>query len=340
MTTLFRQTDSCPVVAPCEWQTVLAEAVTDPGELCRLLDLPADFAEEARRAALRYGLLVPRPYLDRIRPGNPDDPLLRQVLPIEAESQIVEGFSRDPLRETVASPTPGLLAKYRGRSLIVTTGRCGVHCRFCFRRHHPSPSVEGSIERLEEAFNHLAQDPSIHEVILSGGDPLTLDDGVLGELAKRFAQIGHLHRLRLHTRMPIVVPQRVTHDLLTWCNATRLTVVMVIHVNHPAEIDGAVVKAIRQLVDEGILLLSQSVLLRGVNDQCGVLAELFASLANLRVLPYYLHQLDRVAGAAHFEVAEPEGIAIVEELRTRLPGYAVPRYVRDIPGNRSKQVLA
>ena len=328
------------MTAPPQWQTVLAEAVTDPEELCRLLDLPAELAQAARPAAPGFRMLVPRPYLDRIRPGDSNDPLLRQVLPIAAELQVVEGFSRDPLCETAASPTPGLLAKYRSRSLIVTTGRCGVHCRFCFRRHHPTPSAAGKIHRLEEAFHHLSQDPSVHEVILSGGDPLTLDDEVLGQLANRFAEFDHIHRLRLHTRMPIVIPQRVTGDLLAWCHATRLTVIMVIHVNHPAEIDGTVAAALGRLVDAGIPVLSQSVLLRGVNDRCDVLAELFECLADLRVLPYYLHQLDRVAGAAHFEVAESVGIGLVEELRTRLPGYAVPRYVRDIPGNRSKQVLA
>lgn len=340
MTTLSYRADSHAGAARHEWQTILAESLTDPGELSRLLKLPSAFADEARRAAGPFRMLVPRPYLDRIRPGDPDDPLLRQVMPAAAESKRVEGFSRDPLCEASASLAPGLLSKYRGRSLIVTTGQCGVHCRFCFRRHCLPPSLEGSVARLEQSLNYLACDPSIHEVILSGGDPLVVDDDTLGELARRIAEIKHIRRLRVHTRLPIVVPQRVTDELLGWIQQTRLAVVVVLHVNHPAEIDTAVARAIGRLVDAGIPLLSQSVLLRGVNDRCEVLEELFERLVDLRVMPYYLHQLDRVAGAAHFEVPAEEGLELIAELRTRLPGYAVPRYVRDIPGNPNKHVLA
>ncbi len=340
MTTFSQRADPCAGTSRRDWQTVLAEAVTDPDELCRLLDLPASLADEARRAAGSFRLLVPRPYVNRIRPGDPNDPLLRQVLPIAAESEPVEGFGRDPLCEAIATPTPGLLSKYRGRSLMVTTGRCGVHCRFCFRRHHPTPCLAGGENHLKEALDHLAQDPSIHEVILSGGDPLALDDGALGELAQEIAGLDHVRRIRLHTRMPVVVPQRVTDEFLAWASRSRLTVVMVLHINHPAEIDGAVATAIGQLSDAGIPLLSQSVLLRGINNDSDVLAELFERLIDHRVMPYYLHQLDRVAGAAHFEVPESEGIKLIENLRCRLPGYAVPRYVHDIPGNRGKQVLA
>ena len=325
---------------PREWQTILADAVRDPTELCRLLDLPASLAEEARRAAGPFSVVVPRSYLKRIRPGNPEDPLLRQILPSTAELSQVEGFVRDPLLEAAASPAPGLLSKYRGRSLIVATGRCGVHCRFCFRRHHPTPSAECSDGHFKDVLDHLRQDQSIHEAILSGGDPLVLDDRALAELADQLSDIKHLQRLRLHSRIPVVIPQRITDELLAWCGQTRLTVVMVIHVNHPNEIDGAVAVAIGRLVDAGIPVLSQTVLLRGVNDRAHVLEALFERLVGLRVMPYYLHQLDRVAGAAHFEVAEQEGRELVEQLRSSLPGYAIPRYVRDIPGNRSKHILA
>ena len=340
MTTLSSQADPRLGESPEDWQTILANAVTDPGELCRLLDLPQALADAATRAARPFQLLVPRPFLERISPGDPNDPLLRQILPVEAESEAVEGFGPDPLCEADATPAPGLLSKYRGRSLIVTTGRCGVHCRFCFRRHRSGPATAGSLPLLDEPLRHLEQDPSIHEVILSGGDPLTLDDTLLAELVHRISQIEHIRRLRLHSRMPIVIPQRVTDDLLAWACKTRLTVLMVLHVNHPAEIDGAVAHSIARLVDSGIPLLSQSVLLRGVNDQADILAQLFERLVDLRVMPYYLHQLDRVASAAHFEVPEQEGLKIIRELRGRLPGYAVPRYVRDIPGNPSKHVLA
>ncbi len=325
---------------PSEWQAILADAVTSPDELCRLLHLPASLAEQARRAAEPFAVVVPRSYLKRIRHSDPEDPLLRQILPSAAELPQVEGFVCDPLSEAAASPVPGLLSKYRGRSLIVATGRCGVHCRFCFRRHHPTPSVECNAGRFADVLDLLRQDQSIHEAILSGGDPLVLDDRALAELADQLSEIKHLQRLRLHSRMPVVIPQRITDELLAWCGRTRLTVVMVIHINHPNEIDDAVAVAIGRLVDAGIPVLSQTVLLRGVNDNADVLEALFERLVALRVMPYYLHQLDRVAGAAHFEVAQQEGCKLVEQLRSRLPGYAIPRYVRDIPGNRSKHILA
>lgn len=339
MTILSNQADRFAGSALHPWQKVLAEAVTDPGELCRLLNLPQTLAEAADRVGRSFRLLVPRPFLERIRPGDLNDPLLRQVLPMAAESEVVEGFGRDPLCEADAMTATGLLSKYRGRSLIVATSRCGVHCRFCFRRHRPFPPAGGSDGRLEEVLGHVARDASIREVILSGGDPLVIDDSDLGEVARRVSEMGHVRRLRLHSRLPIVVPQRVTEGLLSWVRQTRLTIVVVLHVNHPAEIDGAVARAIDRLIGAGIPLLSQTVLLRGVNDRVEVLAGLFERLVDLRVMPYYLHQLDRVAGAAHFEVPEEEGLELVRRLRSELPGYAVPRYVRDIPGNPNKRVL-
>jgi len=322
-----------------DWQTVLAEAVTDPQELCRRLQLPTATAEQARRGAEGFGVLVPHPYLTRIKPGDPDDPLLRQVLPTEDEQKPAPGFTVDPLCEASATTAPGLLSKYAGRSLIVTTGRCGVHCRFCFRRHGIHPTGEAEIRLAEEAIRHIAADSTVREVILSGGDPLTVDDRRLGDLAERIGAVDHVTRLRIHTRLPVLVPQRVTGDLMGWIRRSRLQVIVVLHLNHPAEIDDSVARAFSRLADAGIPMLSQSVLLRGVNDDFEVLARLFERLVDLRVMPYYLHQLDRVAGAAHFEVPEQTGIDLVCQLRRRLPGYAVPRYVRDIPGNRNKQPL-
>ena len=318
------------------WQAVLADAVRDPSELRRLLDLPPGPAATDGR----FPLLVPRPYLARIRRADPQDPLLLQVLSRPEEDVSTPRFSADPLGESAVRQGPGLLGKYPGRSLIVTTGVCAVHCRFCFRRHFPYPTPESESEALDQALAHLAADTSLREVILSGGDPLTLADCRLAELAQRLARIRHLRRLRVHTRMPIVIPQRVTPDLITWLRETRLTPIMVVHVNHPAEIDRAVADALGRLVDAGIAVLSQTVLLREVNDRADVLAELYQRLIDLRVMPYYLHQLDRVAGAAHFEVPESRGRALVAQLRARLPGYAVPRYVREIPDATSKIALA
>jgi EF-P beta-lysylation protein EpmB len=275
-----------------------------------------------------------------MRPGDPSDPWLLQVLPQAAEDADQPGFTADPVAEADATQTPGLLAKYQNRLLIVASGRCGVHCRFCFRRHFPYGQSPRTPEDWEAILGEIAAAKSIREVILSGGDPLTLDDDLLAWLAGRLAKIPHLTRLRVHTRLPILIPQRITAPLLAWLRGTRLTPVVVVHVNHPAEIDEAVAEGLTRLVDAGIVVLSQSVLLRGVNDRVEVLAALFERLADLRVLPYYLHQLDRASGTAHFEVPEHVGIALIEQLRARLPGYAVPRYVRQPPDGPSKRVLA
>ncbi len=326
--------------APADWQSVLAESVRSPAELCRLLGLPPRLAADAEEAADGWPMLVPRPYLARIRPGDPADSLLRQVLPQAAELAVVAGYSADPLGEAAARCGPGLLRKYQGRILMVTTPSCGVHCRFCFRRHFPYEDSSCAAVDWGPALGEIAADRSIHEVILSGGDPLVLADSELAELARQLAAIPHLRRLRIHTRLPVVIPQRVTDGLISGIRGTRLSALMVVHVNHLAEIDADVAAGLGRLVNAGIPVLSQSVLLRGVNDRADVLGELCQQLVDLRVIPYYLHQLDPVAGAAHFEVPVAAGIALLAELRARLPGYAVPRYVRETPGGSSKELLA
>jgi EF-P beta-lysylation protein EpmB len=323
-----------------DWQTALAGAVRDPAELCGRLGLSRAVSEAAAGACGQFPLLVPREYLSRIRPGEPDDPLLLQILPRQAELLVAPGFSTDPVEEAHDRGAPGLLAKYRGRALMLTTGACGVHCRFCFRRHFPHADASTTAQAWDRALRQIRSDRSIREVILSGGDPLALDDRRLAELAERLAEIGHLRRMRIHTRLPIVIPQRVNDQLISWLRGGRLAPLMVVHINHPAEVDDAVATALQRLVDAGIPVLSQSVLLRGVNDRIETLHALYERLADLRVLPYYLHQLDRVAGAAHFEVPEEAGRRLIEQLRARLPGYAVPRYVCEVPGRASKQVLA
>jgi len=328
-----------PLSCGNDWQAALACMIRDPVELCRLLELDPALAAEAQQAAAGFPLLVSREYVARIHSGDPQDPLLRQILPRAAETATVPGFRADPLREVDAAVAPGLLSKYHGRSLIVTTPGCGVHCRFCFRRHFPFSASPPGLAHWEPAVRQIAADPSIHEVILSGGDPLTLPDDHLAKLTRQLAQITHLRRLRLHTRMPVMIPQRVTDEMLGWLRATRLSPVVVVQVNHPAEIDPAVAKALGRMVDAGVPVLCQSVLLRGVNDRLDVLAELYERLIDLRVIPYYLHQLDRVAGAAHFEVPEPVGVSLIEQLRVRLPGYAVPRYVRQPPAGPAKECL-
>jgi L-lysine 2,3-aminomutase len=265
--------------------------------------------------------------------------LLDGRLPLEAETVSVTGFTADPVGDAAATLRPGLLQKYRGRVLMVTTGACAVHCRYCFRRHFPYQESPRSLGQWQEAIGKIEADSSIHEVILSGGDPLTLVDDLLSRLAERLAEIPHLNRLRVHTRLPIVIPNRVTDELLAWLTGTRLTPIVVIHANHPQEIDEPVSIALARLIDAGIPVLNQAVLLRGVNDDADVLAQLCERLVDLRVLPYYLHQLDRVAGAAHFEVPVERGRQIIAELESRLPGYAVPRYVQEIAGADHKVSL-
>lgn len=323
-----------------DWQESLKRAVRSPAELCRMLKLPPRCEAGAARATGQFPLFVPREYIARMKPGDPDDPLLRQVLPLDAETLDLPGFGTDPVGESGAKVTAGLLQKYEGRALLITTGACAVHCRYCFRRHFPYGETPPRTRAWSEAIEAIAADSSIHEVILSGGDPLTLPDEQLAPLAARLAQIPHVRRLRVHTRLPIMIPQRVNQKLLEWLCGTRLTSVVVIHANHVAEIDQAVAHSLKELVDAGLVVLNQSVLLRGVNDSVEALVQLCESLADLRVMPYYLHQLDRVAGAAHFEVPVEKGVQLVQQLRARLPGYCVPRYVQEVPGEPNKVVLA
>jgi EF-P beta-lysylation protein EpmB len=322
------------------WRQALKDAVRDPAELCRLLDLPARLAAGAVRAGRDFSVFAPRGYIARMRPRDPNDPLLRQVLPLEDELADAEGFGPDPVGDRAAARLPGLLHKYRSRVLMVTTGACAVHCRYCFRRHFPYSEGPQSAERWAEALAYIAADSTIDEVILSGGDPLTLADEVLGPLVARLAAIGHVQRLRVHTRLPIMIPERVTEGLLAVLAGSRLTPVVVIHANHANELDASVAASLARLADAGVLLLNQSVLLRGVNDDVAALAALSDRLLAARVLPYYLHQLDRVAGAAHFEVSPERGLELIEQLRARASGYAVPRYVQENAGEAFKTVLS
>jgi L-lysine 2,3-aminomutase len=267
------------------------------------------------------------------------DPLLRQVLPIADELAEQPGFNPDPVGDEAARLAPGLLQKYSGRALFITTGACAVHCRYCFRRQYPYSESPRSPTDWQPAIDHIATDPTIDEVIFSGGDPLTLVDEQLAALTQRISRVGHVRRLRIHTRLPIVIPQRVTSELLDWLCGTRLTPIMVVHANHPREIDDPTAAALSRLIAAGIPVLNQSVLLRGVNDNAAALIDLSRRLVDLGVMPYYLHQLDRVTGAAHFEVPISRGLELIDQMRRALPGYAVPRYVQEVAGETHKRVL-
>jgi L-lysine 2,3-aminomutase len=317
----------------------MKDAVRDPGELCRLVGLPAQWATAAEDAGRQFPLFVPRGYVARMRPGDPHDPLLRQVLPLTEEDAVVPGYVADPVGDDLAVRKPGLLHKYDGRALLIATGACAVHCRYCFRRHFPYSGLPRSLEEWQPALDEIAGDKTLHEIILSGGDPLTLVDGALAELVQRLESIAHLRRLRIHTRLPIVIPERVTDTLIDMLRRCRLTPIVVVHANHVNELDTYVAAVLAKLANAGIVLLNQAVLLAGVNDTAGAQFALCERLVNLRVLPYYLHQLDPVQGAAHFAVPIAVGKRIIEELRSRLPGYAVPRYVQEVPGAPNKVIL-
>ena len=288
---------SPPGDAAPAWQQAMKTAVRDPRTLCRMLELPAEYEPPAIRAARLFPLFAPQSYVSRIERGNPGDPLLRQILPLEAEEAAAEGFSDDPVGDLAAAKGPGLLHKYQGRVLLVATGVCAVHCRYCFRRHFPYDRTPPSPDVWAESVRLIAADPTIREVILSGGDPLTIVDSRLAELADSLAAIPHLARLRIHTRLPLMIPERINAPLLGWLRGTRLTPIMVIHANHPAELQGTAADAVGRLVDAGIPVLNQSVLLGGVNDDLETLVALSERLVALRAMPYYLHQLDRVRGA-------------------------------------------
>ncbi|BAV34614.1 lysine 2,3-aminomutase [Sulfuricaulis limicola] len=321
------------------WQSQLARAITGPAELLAAAGLGEEWLPAAQAAARLFPLRVPRGFVARMRKGDPHDPLLRQVLPLAEECLTAEGFGADPVGDLAAMTVPGVLHKYQARVLLTVTGACAVHCRYCFRRHFPYADANPAVDRWQAALEYIAHDHSLKEVILSGGDPLTLSDRRLAELARQLETIPHLRRLRLHTRLPVVLPERVNDELLGWLGDTKLKPVIVVHANHAQELDDAARQALAALKNAGAELLNQSVLLRGVNDSVEALADLSEALFETGTLPYYLHMLDKVQGAAHFDVDEIAARRLMQELQARLPGYLVPRLVREVPGGPGKLAL-
>ncbi len=322
---------------PQGWQQHWRDAIREPRELLALLGL--DNLAGVADAAGPFPLRVPRGFVARMRRGDPGDPLLRQVLPLDEESRIVPGFSLDAVGDAGAKAGHGVIHKYRGRALLVATGSCAVHCRYCFRRHFPYAEETAAAGGWREALAAIRGDDSLHEVILSGGDPLSLATPKLAELTEALAGIAHVRRLRIHTRLPVVLPERVDNALATWLCALPWPVAIVLHANHANEFDDAVDAAMARLRATGATLLNQAVLLRGVNDDIEAQAALHERSFAAGVLPYYLHQLDRVAGAAHFEVPDDEALALHAAMRARLPGYLLPRLVREVAGDASKRPL-
>ena len=321
------------------WQEQLADVVTDLPELLQLLQLDAAQLALSDAAMRDFPLRVPRPYLARIKPGDPHDPLLLQVLPQVTEMLDVQGYSHDPLGEAAVNEHSGMLHKYHGRVLLIVTQSCAIHCRYCFRRHFPYADNRPGREHWQETFRHIADDASITEVILSGGDPLASSNTYLQWLIDSLLAIPHIKRLRIHTRLPIMLPARVDSTLLQRLGNRRQQVVVVLHANHANEFDSDVDQACARLRSEGIHLLNQSVLLKGINDTAETLITLSERLFAAGVLPYYLHMLDKVQGSAHFNVSDAAALALMHELHSSLPGYLVQRLVREESGRPGKMLL-
>ena len=327
-----------PTTTRADWQSELRDAITSAPELLQFLELSAGEVGFSEEACADFPLKVPRVFAARMTKGDPRDPLLLQVMASGRELLAAPGYGPDPVGESgAANPAPGIIHKYRGRALLIATGACAIHCRYCFRRHFPYDVQQNSRREWREALGYVARDPEISEVILSGGDPLVLTDRHLRELVAMIAAIPHVRRLRIHTRLPVVIPERVTRGLLDAILHHRLQTVMVIHSNHPKEIDAAVQTAAAALRQRGITLLNQAVLLGGINDDADALVALSERLFATGILPYYLHLLDRVQGAAHFDVAEQRARQLLADLSARLPGYLVPKLVREVAGAASKQ---
>ena len=329
---------SLPVQQTVKWQKELSEAVTDPGTLLDILKI-ARSDDISLDAARTFPLRVPHSFIARMRPGNQDDPLLKQVLPITKELEILPGYSSDPLQESQAMPVAGLLHKYAGRVLLTVTGACAVHCRYCFRRHFPYADANPGRDKWQAALDYITDSTDVNEVILSGGDPLSLTDKKLTELINRLELIPHLSRLRIHTRLPVVIPSRLTDELISCLTNTRLKTIIVLHINHANETNTELQHELQKLAHRNITLLNQSVLLKGVNDSVVALHDLSEALFESGVLPYYLHQLDPVAGAGHFAVEDTTAKQLYQKLQAQLPGFLLPRLVREEPDQPSKQVL-
>lgn len=335
-TELIEERDIIPSTEPESWQASLAGAVRDPAELFSLLQLDSAKIPASIAACRDFKLMVPRPFIARMKIGDWQDPLLQQVLPQAQELTIAPGFSQDPLDERNSNPAPGLIHKYHGRVLLIVSGGCAVNCRYCFRRHFPYEDNNPGRKQWQQSLDYISQDRSIEEVILSGGDPLAASDAHLADLVSRIAAIKHVTTLRIHTRLPIMIPSRVTDTCLQWMTNSRLKPVLVIHSNHANELDDQVAASLDRLRRAGVILLNQSVLLAGINDQLDSLKALSQRLFELHVLPYYLHQLDRVQGAAHFQVNDQRAKSLMAELRGALPGYLVPKLVRECPDADTK----
>lgn len=328
-----------PIVAEDAWQTALRETITDPRELLARLGLPASLLHAQVSLNNPFPLRVTASYVKRMQPGDPSDPLLRQVLPLQAEEQAIAGFTKDPVGDLASETVPGLLHKYRSRALLVLTGACAIHCRYCFRREFDYSQSNLSSARLAAALEYLAAHDEINEVILSGGDPLSWPDHKLAGLLDQLERIPQLTTLRIHSRQPVVLPQRLTSTLKQLLVNSRLKAVLVLHVNHANELDAELAQRLADFAHPKIILLNQAVLLNGVNNDVDTLRTLSERLFACGILPYYLHLLDPVNGAAHFKVSDETARGLMRQLQAELPGYLIPRLARETAGQASKTLV-
>jgi EF-P beta-lysylation protein EpmB len=322
-----------------QWQKDLSEAIKDPKELLRLLELDLDLDSDTIAAAKEFQLRTPRGFVARMRKQDINDPLLKQVLPLKQERLTVAGYSADPLGETTVNHLPGLLHKYTNRVLLTVSGACAINCRYCFRRHFDYAKNNPGKMGWQPVWDYIANKAEINEFIFSGADPFVLNDSYLLQLIEKITPIPHVKRLRIHTRLPIVLPERITHGLLNALK-TRLQTIIVVHANHPNELDANVAAAMNALSKAGAVLFNQAVLLKDINDSALILRDLSEKLFAMGVLPYYLHLLDKVKGAAHFAVSKKRAKLIMRELMGYLPGYLAPRLVEEKAGAISKVLVA
>ncbi len=311
------------------WQKALANAISQPRELLTLLNLDPQQLSDEFDIDSPFPLKVPHSFVARMKKGQPKDPLLLQILPLNKEKLKIAGYGVDPVGDLASMSTPGVIKKYPGRALLVATGACGVHCRYCFRRHFPYSSANPAADNWLPAINDILHDNSINEVILSGGDPLCLSNDRLRNLMVKLENIPHLKRIRIHSRLPIVLPERVDEGLVSCLSDVKLKKIIVLHINHANEINNTVKDAMRRVAAANAVLFNQSVLLRGVNDNSQTLITLSETLFETGITPYYLHMLDKVQGAGHFHVSDNSARLLMKALRKSLPGYLVPRLVRE-----------
>lgn len=323
-----------------EWQHYVATAVKNLNDLAKYFNKSASDWLNGLDAQKAFNLMVPTPYLNRINPDDANDPLLLQILPKQEEMQTVSGYVLDPLAEGQFNPQKALVHKYKSRVLVIASGSCAINCRYCFRRHFPYGDNHLAQSEWQNLLDYVKEHPEINEVILSGGDPLMMKDKQLAARVQALEALPQITRLRIHTRLPVVIPQRVNDEMLQWINNTRLKVVVVLHINHANEIDATVSQAALKLKEAGVTLLNQGVILKGINDSVSAQVNLSERLFAANIMPYYIFTLDPVQGAAHFDVSIEQAQELMGQVAAELPGYLVPKLAKEVPGEKAKRLFA